>query len=116
MNRYSSNGIFSTAILKSCLKRYMPVMFFAILYYVVIYILPEGINTGEQSFIAADTEYGTFAGIRVYSFFMPLIVSVPLFGFLHKKSATVFIHSLPFTRMQIFVSTIVAGLLIECVK
>ncbi|MBE5035019.1 hypothetical protein [Gallibacter intestinalis] len=112
MNRYSSNGIFSAAILKSCLKRYMPVMFFAILYYVVIYILPEGINTGEQSFIAADTEYGTFAGIRVYSFFMPLIVSVPLFGFLHKKSATVFIHSLPFTRMQIFASTIVAGLLI----
>lgn len=113
MNRYSSNSLFSTAILKSSLKRYMPVMFFAVLYYVVIYILPELLNMSGQPIITSDTAAnGPYVGVRFYSAVMPLIISVPLFGFLHKNNASILIHSLPFTRMQIFISTVIAGFII----
>lgn len=112
MNKSSfNNGIISGAILKNNIKRYIPFMCFAVLYFVIIYVIPTTMAVNGEVFIERDVS-SSMAGVRVYCAFAPLMLAIAMFSFLHKNNAVIFYHSLPFNRIQIFISTVISAIVI----
>lgn len=111
MNKSKSNGFISKAIVKSNLKRFTPLMVMGIVYFFCLYVLPAFFVDDLSFYLRQSSDYGIFA-VRFYCAAMPLAVSLALCNFLHKKNAVVFHHSIPVKRTQMYLSIVIAGLII----
>lgn len=111
MNKSKSNGLISKAIVKSNLKRFTPLMVMGIVYFFCIYVLPAFFVDDLSSHLRGSLDFGFFA-VRFYCAAMPLAVSLALCNFLHKKNAVMFHHSIPVKRTQMYLSIVIAGLII----
>lgn len=111
MNKSKSNGFISKAIVKSNLKRFTPLMVMGIVYFFCLYVLPAFFVDDLSFYLRQSFDYGIFA-VRFYCAAMPLAVSLALCNFLHKKNAVMFHHSIPVKRTQMYLSIVIAGLII----
>ena len=111
MNKSKSNGLISKAIVKSNLKRFTPLMVMGIVYFFCLYVLPAFFVDDLSSHLRGSLDFGFFA-VRFYCAAMPLAVSLALCNFLHKKNAVMFHHSIPVKRTQMYLSIVIAGLII----
>lgn len=111
MKKSSSNNIISTAVINSNIKRFMPVIFLGIIYFFFLYVFPCFFTVDIDMFLRGELDY-SMMGVRLYCASMPLITSLALFNFLHKKNAVLFHHSIPVKRSQMYVSLVLAGIIL----
>lgn len=109
MKKFSFSNFASIAMIKSNLKRFLPLMILGIIYYFLGYVLPDLLTDGVSM---TSNIANTMVGVRVYAMSIPVMVSLGLFNYLHKKNAVIFHHSIPVTRTQMFGSVVITGLIL----
>ena len=111
MNKSKSRGLVSSAILKSNLKRFTPLMIMGIVYFFCLYVFPAFFVENLKEHLLNSFNY-SMMGLRFYCAAMPLAVSLAVCSFLHKKNSVMFHHSIPVRRTQMYLSIVFAGLII----
>lgn len=109
-------SLFNKGIYKSTVKRYV---WGAILYTLLLFIsVPLTLMLSQESLISnvgmyvhkpviLENVYIIFP--LIFSMFVPTVVGLLCFRFLHSKRANIFVHSLPPTRTTTYFSTLVAA-------
>lgn len=113
----SKISLFNKGIYRSSVKRfiwgmaaYFILMFLATSFAILLTVDKNGtpwMINGKAYPLLFRTEY--LMPTLVISMFVPTVVTLLLFRFVHSKKQAVFVHSLPITRTENYISTLLAG-------
>ena len=116
-------SLFNKAIYKSTVKRYI---WGSVLYFILLFMLTgmiiffdvdinNSIRTMERQghALILDDVYLFFPQFIAY--FVPTVVALLIFRFVHSKKTSVFVHSLPVSRTANYISSTLAGLTLMAV-
>ncbi len=114
----SKTSLFNKGIFKSTLRRYMwgAVLYTIILFMTTSLVILLGVDKGDTWYLMS--ERGTALILDNFYLFFPVIVGcfVPtvvallVYRFVHSKKTSVFVHSLPVSRTANYISTVLAAL------
>ncbi len=113
----SRTSLFNKGIFYSTLKRYMwgSVLYSIILFALTSLIILLGVDVENSWYRMSDSRVALILGDHylilpvIIGFFVPTVVALLTFRFLHSKKTAIFVHSLPVTRTANYISTILAA-------
>ncbi len=111
----NSTSSFSVNLVKENLKRFwgLPALFF--LYYFFCVLCPiwlMDVSYSKASFMKMLLSF-EYPLIIISNVLFPLITAVTLFKYLNQQSSVAVIHSLPFSRKNLFVTNFISGLIMN---
>ncbi len=114
----TKTSLFNKGIFKSTLRRYMwgAVLYSIILFMVTSLVILLGVDKDDRWYLMAergialilDNQY-LFLPV-IIGCFVPTVVALLVYRFVHSKKTSVFVHSLPVSRTANYISTILAAL------
>jgi ABC-2 type transport system permease protein len=114
----SKTSLFNKGIFKSTLRRYMwgAVLYSIILFMTTSLVILLGVDKDDSWYLMAERgtplildNFYLFIPV-IISCFVPTIVALLVYRFLHSKKTSVFVHSLPVSRTANYISTVLAAL------
>ena len=107
----SKNSFFNKTWYKNLLQRFWILGLGIMVSYVLLYLYPmmQGANTDSYQYYATYIMGNYFIGNIMISV-ASLLTSIALFYYLHNRSASTIIHSLPIKRSQLYWSSFFAGI------
>ena len=108
-------SLFNTALLKEQLKRYWPIGVITFLAYFLGCLMPIWNNAGSK-YPSPDEMIQLLEMqnpiIIISNIITPLVAVISIFSYMYRQNSTGAIHSLPFTKKQLFASNVMAGYLL----
>ncbi len=113
----SRTSLFNKGIFYSTLKRYMwgSVLYSIILFALTSLVILLGVDVENSWYRMGDSRVALILGDHylilpvIIGLFVPTVVALLTFRFLHSKKTAIFVHSLPVTRTANYISTILAA-------
>ncbi|MBR2452935.1 MAG: ABC transporter permease [Clostridia bacterium] len=113
----SRTSLFNKGIFYSTLKRYMwgSVLYSIILFALTSLIILLGVDVENSWYRMSDRRVALILGDHylilpvIIGLFVPTVVALLTFRFLHSKKTAIFVHSLPVTRTANYISTVLAA-------
>lgn len=113
----SKISLFNKGIYKSTLRRYLwgSVLYFIILFMVTSMVILFDVDKDntwrymEQSGLALILDDMFLFIPQFIAYFVPTVVALLIFRFVHSKKTSVFVHSLPVSRTANYISSVLAG-------
>ena len=113
----------STALLREQLTRFWPLALLALLYYLFVVVLPIGHFVPREQWTSRMFAAGAMMDLLAMrntnminaTIVVPLITAMCLFSYAFSHKATLAFHSFPINKSQLFVTNMIAGLILMIV-
>ncbi len=106
----TAKTFFNKGIYISVLKRFWVG---AVLYFLGLYV-PVSVMSAEYFNIKTDL-YSLLYSATIFSYIVPAVVAFLVYKYVHSKKQSIFVHSLPVTRKEVYVSSTLGALTLMAV-